>query len=785
MEWRRRDFLKSSAWISARCVFGGTLLQGAPASSGLLEGSAPEAVAYPHFPDRLHAFVWRNWPLVPIARMAEVVGAAEAEVLELGRGMGLRPPPAITADQEQRSYITVIRRNWHLLPYDQLLQLLGWTAEHLAYILREDDFLFVKLGSSKPKCSPLRYARPGPAGRERARQIAQLLASQLPADWSQSTDPLFGFIRDLSSSGLEREGTVAQPPSGGPRFCYSYFALYGDPLLATDNDPYPEGYLRRLADLGVNGVWLQAVLTKLAPFPWTEESAEERQTRLRNLRALAARAGKYGIGIYLYLNEPRAMPLRFYERHPELKGVSEGGYAALCTSQAEVRQAIEAAVTSLCKAVPELAGLFTITASENLTNCWSHGAGTNCPRCAKRAAPDVIAEINRVIHQGIAAAGSRTELLVWDWGWQDEWAEAVISQLPAGSSLMSVSEWSIPIRRGGIDAVVGEYSISTVGPGPRARRHWQAARKRGLRTVAKVQAGNTWELSAVPYIPALENVARHVAGLREAGLRDLMLGWTLGGYPSPNLEVACRIATAPDADNLPLEERVARILLAVADQRFGKAAAPAVVEAWRLCSRAFSEFPFDGGVVYNAPMQFGPSNLLWSAPTGYRATMVGFPYDDLDGWRQAYPTEVFIAQFNKVAAGFEQASAGLRVAVAGLPLNTAQERAFRQEIDVITAAAIHFRSTANQARFVQLRDAARAKPTHGLVSELRQVLESETALATALLAIQQRDARIGFEASNQYYYVPQDLAEKVLNCRHLLEAWLPELRPGVEREKEH
>src|SRR5579884_4445528 len=29
-------------------------------------GSAPAPVALPHFPDRLHAFVWRNWPLVPI-----------------------------------------------------------------------------------------------------------------------------------------------------------------------------------------------------------------------------------------------------------------------------------------------------------------------------------------------------------------------------------------------------------------------------------------------------------------------------------------------------------------------------------------------------------------------------------------------------------------------------------------------------------------------------------------------------------------------------------------------
>ena len=31
-----------------------------------------------------------------------------------------------------------------------------------------------------------------------------------------------------------------------------------------------------------------------------------------------------------------------------------------------------------------------------------------------------------------------------------------------------------------------------------------------------------------------------------------------------------------------------------------------------------------------------------------------------------------------------------------------------------------------------------------------------------------RDSRIGFEASNQYYYVPLDLVEKVINCHDLL-----------------
>ena len=195
-------------------------------------------------------------------------------------------------------------------------------------------------------------------------------------------------------------------------------------------------------------------------------------------------------------------------------------------------------MTTICRAVPELGGFFSISASENLTNCWSHGQGAQCPRCAQRAPAAVIAEVNRLFFEGIEAAGSDAQLLVWDWGWNDAWAGDVIRQLPKKVSLMSVSEWRLPIKRGGVDSEVGEYSISAVGPGPRATEHWRLARAAGLNTLAKIQAGNTWELSAVPAIPAVANVARHAENLSKAEVSGVMLGWTLGGYPSSNLEVA-------------------------------------------------------------------------------------------------------------------------------------------------------------------------------------------------------------------------------------------------------
>ncbi len=735
-------------------------------------GNAPAPVSFPHFPSRLHAFVWRNWQLVPVERLASVVGAQRGDILALARRMGLRKPPRITRDQQRRSYITVIKRNWHLLPYAQLLTLLDWTPEELAFTLREDDFLYIKLGSLKPRCAPLKFTPSDDATRQRETEIARFVEAQFHKELPVKQEPLFEFVRQLSagvSSAKQRP-----PASNQLRFCYSYFALYGDPLLDTETDAYPDGYLARLAATGVNGVWLQAVLHKLAPCPWQPERSARHEERLKNLHKLAARAARHGVKIFLYLNEPRALPLNFFDARPELKGAVQGDYAMLCTSQPAVRKFLTESVERICRAVPELGGFFTITASENPTNCWSHGAGKSCPRCRDRTAAEVIAEVNGAFAEGIQRTGDKQRLLAWDWGWADAWAGDVIRRLPKTVSLMSVSEWSLPIERGGVKSAVGEYSISSVGPGPRAKRHWTLARENGLSVIAKIQAGNTWELSALPYIPALSLVAQHAKNLRAEKVDGLMLGWTLGGYPSPNLETVGEVLAGGE-------------LATVAKRRFGDRLAPAVLKAWTECSEAFREFPYDIGVVYSAPQQNGPSNLLWEKPTGYRSTMVGFPYDDIDGWRAIYPAPVFIAQLEKVAGGFASAAKNFEDALktGPAPLRSAELFAADYEQRLMRAASLHWQSVASQSRFVVARRALAAAKTladaEPKLEELTRLLRAELKAARELHDLQVRDSRLGFEASNQYYYVPMDLVEKMLNCQDLLNRWLPAERQRLSK----
>ena len=442
------------------------------------------------------------------------------------------------------------------------------------------------------------------------------------------------------------------------------------------------------------------------------EFGADHQTRLANLRRLVARCERFGIGVYLYLNEPRAMPVSFFEKRPQMAGVRRGDRVCMCTSDPTVRRWMADATAHVFENAPGLAGVFTITASENQTNCaWAEGQQA-CPRCKQREYADIIAEVNATIASGVHRVDPHAKVIVWDWGWRGHrQAPDIIAKLPKSVWLQSVSEWALPIERGGVKTTVGEYSISAVGPGPRATAHWQAAKKAGLKTIAKVQLNNTWELSSVPYLPVMDLVAEHCHRLASAGVDGMMLGWTLGGYPSPNLDIAHRFNETP----LPTIDEV---LDAVALDRFGPAAAPAARRAWTAFSQAFTEYPFHIQVVYTAPVQTGPANPLYPVKTNWNATMVGFPYDAVDQWRGPYPRGVFAEQFEKVATGWQKGLAELEIAIEKTP---AEKRpAAQTELIYARAARLHFASMANQTRFIIARDALAGQNNAQLTEEVRR-----------------------------------------------------------------
>lgn len=761
-------------WFSF-CLFVSVMnLCGVRADTSILpHGPGERALESAHFPDRLHEFVWRNWNVMEPARIAGVVGASETEITDIAVSLGLPAEATVPPAMLQRGYVTVIRRNWHLLPYEQLLQILGRTAEQLDVMLREEDFLWIKLGRTKPACEPLRYAPPTAGARARAAEIRAVVQQDFGDAIGETGEPRFDFVRRLSQPlpGFNRP-VAQQGEIPFQRIVHSYVAVFGDPLLNPQLDPYPDGFLQRLASAGVNGVWLHAVLRDLAPGgPAFPEFGKDHAIRLANLRNMVTRAERFGVSIYLYINEPRGMPHGFFSQHPDMAGATSGELTALCTSVPEVRQWMGDALAYVFREVPGLGGIYSITASENLTNCASHGGHAECPRCRNRTDADILAEVVAVQEEGVHRGNPQAQVLVSDWGWRGHGdAPDIIARLPENVCLMSVSEWHLPITRGGIASTVGEYSISAVGPGPRAQAHWQVARERGLKTGTEIQFNNTCEIATVPYLPVMDLVAEHCHNLlTKADLDAMFIGWTMGGHPSPNLQLAQRLSRSPVPD-------LDSVLNDLAAARYGTGGVAHARHAWSEMSSAFRDYPFHISVVYTCPVQWGPANPLYAQKTGYRATMWGIPYDDLDGWRGPYPADVFLSQFEKVAQGWQPGIESLRRAVATAP-ETMREAA-ETDLRYARAAAIHFQSVANQSRFVAARDQLRDQGTEitpvaqaALRRQMREAVQSEIGLAKELYTLVGEDSRIGFEPSCQYFYLPLDLVEKVVNCRWLLQ-WI-------------
>lgn len=745
--------------------------------SSLPVGSAPAPLPVPHFPSVLHTVVWRNWDVIAVENLARVLEATPEQITDLARAMGLPSQRTITDQEVRRNYMTILHRNWHLLPYEQLCPLLGWDATKMQFSLNEDDFMYIKFGGYKPACPPVRYAEVDAKNLADTSWVAHAVRSEMGAALTAPAEPLFGFIDRLKKS-TAKPLEIADPKLK-LRMVYPYFLRFGDPLVGEGIEDIPESYLAELAASGVSAIWLQGVLNTLAPWDYAPELSRGWEERIANLNLLVKRCRQFGIEVLLYLNEPRSMPRSFFAKYPDLRGVEEtpdrASYSpdvvALCVSSPAVQDFLVNSVRHVFEKVPDLGGIFAITFSENLTNCYSReydssaedefalrgtsGEGAPqtelkpCPRCAARGPEAINAEVCTLLERGMRQAGSNGKFLLYTWSTPENWLPGIIERLPQSTWVLCISEWGMPFTRGDYSGKINEYSISVVGPSEQSLRQWDLAKQRDLRTAAKMQAANTYEISSIPYIPALRLVAQHLSNVTSTGVEGVMLGWTAGGSPSPNLDLVAEFSRSP-------RPSVEDALHNVAVRRFGAEVAPDVIKAWHLLSDAYEEFPFDITVCYFGPQSLGPANLLYSTPTKFPATMVTFPFDDLEGWRGPYSEETLQSQFEKLASLWQKG-----VDVLETLRQTHPSSAIEDEWRIAEACRIHFRSTANQIRYIRLRE---SKP-----SALRTILLDEIDLSRRLYDLVSHDSRIGFEATNQYGYIAYDLIEKILNCRQLLQ----------------
>lgn len=643
----------------------------------------------------------------------------------------------------EKGFVTLIRNNWDLLPDDKIAKLLGISQKEFYALLKDYDFLDVKLGE-KPKINTPVYGFPASDGEKLAR-ITHIVDST----YVKPSALPFDFYGDDAVLTAERDFAIKD------RFTSNYCAKYTDVLLDDDLKDYSDVYLEKLKNTGVNGIWLHETLKNLARFRFDESFSPDYKTRVRNLIKLTRRCAKHGIGVYLYLNEPRSMPEEFFRTRAELRGqkVSENEYC-LCTSSEKVREYIFDAVKSVAKSVPLLKGIFTITMSENPTHCysknWGKGAGhTDCLRCARKKPYEIVAELNNLMCRAAKEGNAGISYIanIWGWagymGWSLNDTLSCISLLDQEVDVMSASEFDQEFSRGGTVSRVIDYSISVMGPSEYTVKCLSKAKETRHRIWAKIQANNSWECSAVPYLPVFDMMTEHISNLKKLGVSGIMLGWSLGGYPGGALPACVEACGTEEFD-----------LFAYCKKHYG-ITADAVERSMKLFDDAFLCYPFSVSSLYKGAQTLGPANLWSLEGDGRKSTMVCFYFDDHKAWSAPYGLQIYIDLYQKLCDRWKR----------GLDLleNVNGNAAFDEYRTMAKASYVHFYSTLLHARFTDLKGDVRKN-----AQQIKDILNEEYKNVLILYELVSKDVRIGFEMTNHYYYTPTSLLEKLLNIREML-----------------
>ncbi len=555
---------------------------------------------------------------------------------------------------------------------------------------------------------------------------------------------------------------------------------------------YHDNLLLRMAEHGFNAIWLRGSFRHFAKCSVFPEFGRDSDRILSRLRALAQRAGRFGMKVFLYLNEPLGIAEHdeFFVNHPQCRGSASvfKPMINLCSSTPEVKTYLRESAEYILSHVPELAGFVMITASEYPSHCWCRsginpenpseriGEVASCPRCRERTPQDVVGEIVGLIREGATAVNPEAEIIAWNWSWamwEEDPQESVLAALPPETIVMGDYERGEPTEACGFAYTNDEYNIKVVGPSQRFKGVAKFLQDRGRPVYARIQIGTTHENPDIPYLPVPTQIARKYHTLRETGVAGLMTCWNFGNMPSLATEVAGEFTWAP-------QPSVEAGLRAVAARHFGPEAADDVVAAWERLSVAHNDFPGSIPVMYNGPISRGPAFLFIFDQVDKKFPNSWLLEKDIEGdrldWAVPFGPEKVLECYRSEVA---KAADGLALLEQALARATGDDRRrLARELGVAKFHVIQTTSAANVVDFLLTRNAyyASTDPAEKmrLLDRIEAICRDEVANAEASLPLMAADPRLGWHGEAYGYMINRELVEqKLARLRELLDTRLP------------
>ncbi len=698
-----------------------------------------------NLPTRWQTVIFRNYRMVPAENIAKVLECTVEDVEREAARLGLRQGAADPV-WFRRGHITIIRNNWYLLPYEQMLTLLDYTEEKLDFILEKEDGLYSKLGFTKPLCEKVTYSPLTEAEIAETEALAKTIS-----EYDTSHRAYFDFYDDTS----DFEPKYVTSVEKGIRMVYPYLTPCGDPFLVDSRTHLPDELLDDYAKVGVNTFIIYAVLSTLSPYPINPEDSRDYKLRRKNLKELIERAGKRGIKICLYLNELRALPREVFERYgrPDLGGSvsGSGDFVALCMQKEENQKLLYDLTYDLFSDIPEISYVCCTTMSEHMTHCIfqtyypelpttpGDPRGTVCPVCKELPVETNSVIVLNIINKAIRDAGSNATTIASMWAWSSEkMIENGVPKLDKDIVVLGFSEWGMPFKVGERTFEVVDYSISNYGPSERYKKVAKVAMESSHEMMAKVQLSNSWELAAVPYLPLFDMELDHIRKLNAIGTKNYQLTWTLGSYPSLTFDMVANYLDAPDT--FDLEKWY--------EKHYG-ADAPIVHKAVKHFCKGFREYPFSIEVIYFSAKNHGAVNRWNLAPVKQSSAVVGWTFDDVEYYTRPYQPQLFIEHYERLIPEFDK---GIEFLEGAQSTDAAKELLLFAKI-----ARNHFMADVVHTKYVL---AKRRLPASK--DEMRTLIAENRALCLELLELVAQSTLACYETANHYFYTERDIIEKLI-----------------------
>jgi hypothetical protein len=540
---------------------------------------------------------------------------------------------------------------------------------------------------------------------------------------------------------------------------------------------YTEEELQKIADAGFNAIWVHGLLrhlVKVEPFP---ELGMHAEIQINAMRQLIKRAGQYGIKVFIYMQPPRALPQSdtdFWDNHLDVWGEEDvcHGIAVrrLCTTTVKVQQWLKNAGEALAQNLSDLAGIILITSSEFPSHCYSHrrrfiptewSPVIECPRCRKFEPETVVAELISAIRNGIRAASSEMEIAAWNWSWSwnADSEGKIIEQLPSDIILLTDFE------RGGYkdlyrrpDFYMDEYSLAYAGPSEKCRMTFEAAQRRGMRFMTKLQLGTTHELASVVSLPMFGSLYDKAVFHRNENLVGFMGCWNFGNaLPSSNVN-AFNFFVSNDC---PSDKDSA--LLEFAKRYFPGVKTELLLEAWNIFEQAMDYYPFTIAFLYHGPQNHTLSykEMYVPGPLGGKPAGRSWKFDergdDLTNSYRLHHTQFtlddLIERVGKLAAVWQCGVNILKQSFKGC-----EDKKNLDELGNAVICGAVWKSTENTYRIFQLRKNWNESKREGFL----RIVDDELSILNEVLPWVKRDPRQGFHIEpHGYMFNAETIAAKI------------------------